>query len=126
MQLARVPSGEVDYVAVFVDGHPASKGGVDYAIEADAGTIWQIATHPLLEGLGLATRLIGALEALAAERGVTKIRLGIEPDNRRARELYEHLGYRVIGESEASWEAERSDGSRFMYTTKIIEMLKLV
>ncbi len=29
-----------------------------------------------------------------------------------------------MGESEASWEAERTDGSRFIYTTRIVEMSK--
>jgi hypothetical protein len=49
----------------------------------------------------------------------------VELDNARARRLYEHLGYRVIGESETSWEAEAADGSRFLYTTTVTEMLKV-
>jgi ribosomal protein S18 acetylase RimI-like enzyme len=125
-QLTRVPLGEVVYLAVFVDGHPVSKGGVDFTKEAGAGTIWQLATHFRLEGLGLATTLVGELEARVAARDLTKVRLGVEPENARARRLYEHLGYREIGESEASWEAARSDGTRFVHTTRIIEMLKLV
>ena len=123
-ELERVRTGEVEYLAVFVDGLPVSKGGVDFAKEADAGTIWQLATHPRLEGLGLATTLIRELELRAARRGRTSLRLGVEPDNERALRLYEHLGYRSIGTSEASWEAERSDGSRFLYTTTLIEMSK--
>lgn len=125
LQVERVPTGDVEYLAVFADGNPVCKGGVDFAKEAGAGTIWQLATHPLLEGLGLATTLIRELEARVRERGITKIRVGVEPENERARRLYEHLGYRTIGESEASWEAEHSDGSRFTYKTKIVEMLKL-
>jgi ribosomal protein S18 acetylase RimI-like enzyme len=124
-ELERVPAGEVEYLAVFVDAQPVCKGGVDFAKEAGAGTIWQVATHPLLEGLGLATILIRELETRVARHGLSRIRLGVEPDNERARRLYEHLGYRAIGESDASWEAERDDGSRFLYTTTIIEMLKL-
>jgi ribosomal protein S18 acetylase RimI-like enzyme len=101
-----------------------AKGGIDFAKEAGAGTIWQLATHPRLEGLGLATTLIRELEVRAAQRGVTNLRLGVEPENERALRLYQHLGYRAIGESEASWEADRSDGSRFLYTTRILEMSK--
>lgn len=123
-QLERVPTGEVEYLAVFVDGEPVSKGGVDFAKEPGAGTIWQLATHPRLQGLGLAATLIRELEIRAAQHGITHFRLGVEPDNERAIRLYEHLGYRSIGESEASWEAERSDGSRFLYTTRIVEMSK--
>ncbi len=46
-------------MAVLGDGHPVSKGGIDFAKETDAGAIWQLATHPRLQGLGLATALIG-------------------------------------------------------------------
>ena len=123
-QLERVPTGEVEYLAVFVDGVPVSKGGIDFAKEPGAGTIWQVATHPRLEGLGLATTLIRELEERAVQQGVTSLRLGVEPDNERARRLYEHLRYRTIGESEASWEAERSDGSLYLFRTRIIEMSK--
>ena len=125
-QLQRVDTGEVEYLAVRADGHAVSKGGIDFAKESDAGTIWQVATHPQLEGIGLATLLIHALESRALERGVSRIRLGVELDNGRARRLYEHLGYRVIGESETSWEAETADGSRFLHTTTLAEMLKVV
>jgi ribosomal protein S18 acetylase RimI-like enzyme len=76
------------------------------------------------EGLGLATRLIGELEARALQRGVRRMRIGVGIDNPRARRLYEHLGYAPIGESEASWTAEAEDGSPFLHTAKLIEMLK--
>lgn len=87
--------------------------------------MWQLATHPRLEGLGLATRLIHELEWRAVERGVRRLRLGVELDNKRARQLYEHLGYREIGQSEASWQAEAPDGSRYLYTTTVTEMEKV-
>jgi ribosomal protein S18 acetylase RimI-like enzyme len=126
-QLRRVASGEVEYLAVRASGAvPVAKGGIDFAKEPGAGTIWQVATHPQLEGLGLATRLMGELEARARRRGVGKLRLGVEIGNDRARQLYEHLGYEPIGESEASWEAEAKDGSRFLYTTSLTEMMKVV
>ena len=123
-QLERVASGEVEYLAVLVDGHPMAKGGVDFAKEPDAGTIWQVATHEALQGLGLATLLIAALEGRVEARGLTTVRLAVEPDNARARRLYEHLGYRTIGTSEASWEAERPDGSRYVHATTLVEMAK--
>jgi ribosomal protein S18 acetylase RimI-like enzyme len=102
-QLRRVGSGEVEYLAVrAAEGFPVATGGIDFAKEPGAGTIWQVATHPRLEGLGLATRLMEELEARARRRGVRKVRLGVEIGNDRARRLYEHLGYEPIGESEAS------------------------
>jgi ribosomal protein S18 acetylase RimI-like enzyme len=125
-QLQRVDTGDVEYLVVRADGHAVSKGGIDLAKEPGAGTIWQVATHPQLEGLGLATRLIHELESRALRRGTNRLRLAVELDNTRAQRLYEHLGYRATDESEASWEAEAADGSRFLYTTKLTEMVKVV
>ena len=123
-QLARVASGEVDYLAIYADGYPVSKGGVDFAKEANAGTIWQVATYSDLWGLGLATTLIHELEARVVAHGLRAIRLAVGPENDRARRLYEHLGYVAIGESEASWEAEHADGSRYIHSTRLVEMVK--
>jgi ribosomal protein S18 acetylase RimI-like enzyme len=126
VQLQRVATGEVEYLAVRADGEAVSKGGIDFAKETDAGTIWQLATHARLEGIGLASRLIQELESRSLRRGVNRVRLAVELDNARARRLYEHLGYRVMGESEVSWEAEAADRSRFLYATKVTEMVKVV
>jgi ribosomal protein S18 acetylase RimI-like enzyme len=126
VQLERVGSGQVFYLVVRANGHAVAKGGIDFAKEAGAGTVWQLATHPRLEGVGLATRLIAELEQCAGERRVRRLRLGVELDNPRARRLYEHLGYRQIGESDASWDAEDADGSHFLYETTLAEMEKLV
>ena len=123
-QLPRVATGAVEYLTVRAGGLPVAKGGIDFAKEPRAGTIWQVATHPLLRGLGLATRLIGELESCAIKRGVRRLRIGVGIDNHRARRLYEHLGYEPIGESEASWMADAEDGSQFLHTAKLIEMLK--
>ena len=125
-QLRRVATGEVEYLAVRADGNAVSTGGIDFAKEAGAGTIWQLATHARLEGLGLASRLMQELESRSLRRGVNRFRLAVELDNARARRLYEHLGYRVTAESDASWDAEAADGSRFLYTTKVTEMVKIV
>src|SRR5436190_1208234 len=103
-QLERVGGGQVIYLVVRANGHAVAKGGIDFAKEAGSGTVWQLATHPRLEGVGLARRLIAELEQCAITRGVRRLRLGVELNNPRARRLYEHLGYRQIGESEASWD----------------------
>ena len=125
-QLQRVDSGDVVYLTLRADGQPVSKGGIDFAKEPGAGTIWQVATHGKLEGLGLATRLLAALEQRAVERELRRLRLGVEDNNSRALRLYEHLGYRSVGESEESWEAEASDGTRYVYTATLTEMEKRV
>ncbi len=123
-QLQRVAAGEVEYLTLRASGLAVAKGGIDFAKEPDAGVIWQLATHPQLQGLGLATRLIAELESTAVRRGVRRLRLGVETENLRALRLYKHLGYRTIGESKASWMAEAEDGSPFLYRTTCIEMVK--
>lgn len=123
-ELARVPSGEVDYLVVAVDGMPVCKGGIDFIKEPGSGIIWQVATHPSLEGLGLATMLIRALEDRAARRELRTVGLAVELDNHRARRLYEHLGYRPVGEGEESWISSRPDGSTFLYRTTVTLMSK--
>ena len=125
-QLRRVASGQVEYLAVRADGRVVSKGGIDFEAEPGAGTIFQLATHPRLQGIGLATRLIHELQARALGRGVNRLRLAVEVDDHRVRRLYEHLGYRSIGETDASWEAEAADGSRYVYATRLTEMEKVV
>jgi hypothetical protein len=44
-------------------------GGIDFAKEPDAGTLWQVTTHLRLEAFGLVTQLMKELEASALVRG---------------------------------------------------------
>jgi ribosomal protein S18 acetylase RimI-like enzyme len=122
-QFDRVKLGEVAYLAVRLPTQePVAKGGVDFAAHAGAGTICQMATRGGLEGLGLASRLIGALEDRIRQRGLPTARLSVETDNHRARRLYVHLGYNERGDRRASWEAERDDGSGFTYRATLVDM----
>jgi ribosomal protein S18 acetylase RimI-like enzyme len=123
--LARVPTGEVEYLVVRgVDGTPVAKAGIDYAESPGAATIMQVATHSDLQGLGLGTALIAAAEERIRRRGIAVARIGVEDDNPRARALYERLGYYEVGRRAVSWEAEAGDGSLFMYHTVVTEMDK--
>ena len=56
---------------------------------------------------------------------MAELPLGVELDNVRARRLYEHTGYCEIGASEAAWDAEAADGSRYLYRTTLTEMEKV-
>jgi ribosomal protein S18 acetylase RimI-like enzyme len=123
--LQRVAKGEVDYLAVRLpDGTPVAKGGIDYALEPNEGSIYQLVTREELRGLGIGTRLIRAAEERIRARGLVVARLGVETDNPRARSLYERLGYAATGERPAAWEAMRPDGSVFTYETVLTEMEK--
>jgi ribosomal protein S18 acetylase RimI-like enzyme len=123
--LARVASGETEYLAVrAVDRLPVAIGGVDYAEAPGVGTIFQLSTHSELQGLGLGTALIAAAEDRIRRRGVKVARVGVEDDNPRARRLYQRLGYREIGQRPASWEAQAPDGSVFLYEALVTELDK--
>ena len=61
--LGRVSSGEVEYLVVRARlGEPVAKAGITYTAHPGAGTVWQVATHPDLQSLGLGTRLMIAAE----------------------------------------------------------------
>ena len=44
---------------------------------------------------GIASQLLAAAEGVATERGLPLVRLAVDPENEAARELYEHLGYKL-------------------------------
>lgn len=56
-----------------------------------------IVVRPDREGRGYGRAMMVALEGLARERGATRIRLRVHPDNVRARRLYAGQGYRDAG-----------------------------
>jgi ribosomal protein S18 acetylase RimI-like enzyme len=124
-QLERVPSGDVVYLAIrSPDGEPVAKGGVDFTAHARSGTIWQLATREGLEGRGLARRLIAELERRILDRDLAEAWIGVEPDNARARAIYERLGYELREQRVVEWEAEQEDGTLFVHRTTIIELAR--
>lgn len=123
--LARVSYGDTEYLAVRApDGTPVAIGGIDYSLAPGVGTIFQLATHERLQGLGLGTLLIAAAEERIRRRGVRVARLGVEDDNPRARALYERLGYVASGRRPESWEAQGDEGMMFLYETVVTELDK--
>jgi GNAT superfamily N-acetyltransferase len=69
---------------------------------------------PPLRSRGIGSRLIAAAERLVAARGIGCAGLAVGVENRRARALYERLGYRdwAEGTFELSWEAPDAPGGR--------------
>jgi ribosomal protein S18 acetylase RimI-like enzyme len=124
-QLDRRDRGVVEYLVVRdADGAPIAKCAIDYEEHDGAGSVMQVATRTDLEGRGLATMLMASAEERIRARGLATARLSVEPDNARARRLYEHLGYRAVGEREIGWEHELEDGSLGWYSTVVVDMAK--
>jgi ribosomal protein S18 acetylase RimI-like enzyme len=124
-ELARVASGAVDYLAVRAPGGwPIAKGAIDYEKYEGAGTISQLATHPQLQGLGLGSRLMDAMEARITGRGLTVSAIGVEDAHHRARALYERQGYRAVGHETDSWEVEDAAGAISRHHAEVTVMHK--
>jgi ribosomal protein S18 acetylase RimI-like enzyme len=122
--LERAAGGEVEYLVVRApDGSPVAKSGIDYAVHPGIGTIWQLATHPQLQSLGLGTRLIAEAERRIIRRGLLWAVLAVEDTNPRARALYERLGYRYWRRQAESWQVEGPDGAH-IYTTEVSVLRK--
>ena len=123
--LQRAAQGLEDYLVVRApDGQPVAKMRVDYASQHDTGVFSQLVTMSPLQGLGIATMLIGAGELRVRDRGLAFAALGVEDDNPRARRLYQRLGYQAAGRQHASWEIEDDDGVRWMYETTLTILRK--
>jgi ribosomal protein S18 acetylase RimI-like enzyme len=121
----RAAQGLEDYLVVREPGgQPVAKMRADYTSEAETGVFSQLAVMGPLQGLGIATMLIGVGEQRVRARGLAFASLGVEDNNPRARRLYERLGYRTVGRQHASWETEDDDGVLRLYETTLTILRK--
>ena len=113
----------MDYVAVRAPGgEPIAKGAVDYTDPRSPGKLWQVATHPALQSLGIGSALIVALEDRIRRRGLTSAWLAVEVSNSRARALYARLGYKPFAAMTDGWDAQRDNSSVYWYQTDLVLM----
>lgn len=124
-ELDRVRRAEVDYLVVRSDdGVAVAKGGVDYGHPSGVPRLWQLATRPDMQGRGIGTRLIAALEERARRRGHGTVALAVEVLNVRAIALYERLGYEVSGSETSGGEQQAPDGSTYWHDAELLVMTK--
>jgi ribosomal protein S18 acetylase RimI-like enzyme len=124
-ELVRVPSGEVEYLAVrSPSARPVAKGGIDYAKVGGAAVVYQLATHPALQGHGIGGLLLSVIEERIRCKGLDTAALGVEISNERARALYERLGYEACGRRTESWDAEDAGGLPYRHVADLVLMLK--
>ena len=124
-ELERAGRGDADYLVVCPpSGLPVALGGVDYAVNRRAGTLYQLTVHGALQSCGIGTILIGAAEQRILARGLHRAELAVEENNPRARALYERLGYTAYATKPEAWLDEAPDGSRFRYETVCTLMRK--
>jgi ribosomal protein S18 acetylase RimI-like enzyme len=92
-----------DSVAILVAvARDVPVGKIHVHFEHREGAVWLEAAAVAVpqRGQGIGTSLVGAAEALAAERGFVIVELGVEDSNPKARRLYERLGYRSVARND--------------------------
>ncbi len=72
----------------------SAPGQVDVLAAYDDRSLRHLAVHPDLWGTGLASTAVDTVLRAMARRGTTVAELWCLEENRRARRLYEHLGWR--------------------------------
>lgn len=113
-------SGQVVLLAVALEnGRLVACGGVDFRIAVSAGTLWMLSVHETLQGLGIGTSLIAALEERVRGAGLRTVRMSVEHDNPRAAALYHRLGYREVGSALESWPT--AGGRTYVTVTSVLE-----
>ena len=110
---------EADYlVGELPNGRLVAAGGADLRPVPEAGVLWQLSVHPLLQGLGIGTSLVAELEERIRRHGRPEARLTVEHDNPDAARLYRRLGYREHGSAVESWPV--AGGRRYVTVTAVL------
>jgi [ribosomal protein S18]-alanine N-acetyltransferase len=71
-----------------------------------------ITVTPKLLGLGIGTRIMQAIEGVAASQNMPRILLEVRPSNHAAVALYTKLGYEQIGLRKGYYPADLTSGAR--------------
>lgn len=105
-------------VGVLPNCRLVAAGGADLRPVPGAGVLWQLAVHPLLQGLGIGTAMIADLEQRLRDRGIGEARMSVEHDNPDAARLYRRLGYHEHGSAVESWPTD--GGRRYVTVTTVL------
>lgn len=112
---ARQTEGLAVFLVAWLGDRPIGTGLLDWrgsresnaaAAYPDVPTISNLHVVPPFRGHGAGAALLSAAERIAAERGHTRVTIGVGLDNQRAARLYLRLGYtraEVYDESQYSW-----------------------
>ncbi len=67
------------------------------------GYLYSLRVIDHMQGLGIGTRLVQVAEALMIREDCKSSIISVSKHNKRARRLYERLGYRVYSQSKGQW-----------------------
>lgn len=106
-------------VASLANGRLAGMGAVDFRPLPGVGLISMLSVHERLQGLGIGTRLIRALERRTVRSGRSTARIHVEHDNPHARMLYLRRGYGEVGSTIDDWPV--AGGKTYVTACTILE-----
>lgn len=87
--------------------------------------LYSLAVLPIMQGKGIASTLLTALEVATAEHGHIYLRLEVAVNNSAAIGLYERLGYRVFGQY-SNYYDDHSDALRMQKNIRKNNEMKLL
>jgi ribosomal protein S18 acetylase RimI-like enzyme len=105
-------SGEAIMLVAEVQGFPIGQVWIDLIRKSvDAtGVLWAVRVFPILQNLGIGTRLMAAAEEVLRYHACAYAELGVEQDNPDAKRFYERQGYRVVGRMQGEYGYTTPDG----------------
>ncbi len=109
---ARFQSGEMVFLVAEANCFPIGQVTVDLVRlkQQNIGYVMSLRVLPDWHRQGIGTRLMLAVEQSVSSHGLSIVRLNVEQDNVSAKQLYERLGYSVIGEECEPWQYTTPDG----------------
>ncbi len=107
--LRDVEAGAKLWLVAEVNGFPAGHLKINLRVEDPLrgnprGYIFALRVFEPFQGLGLGTALIGAAENVLRARGFRYVSIAVGKENRRARRLYQRLGYTIYREEIGRWQ----------------------
>ncbi len=93
----RAERGEAVMLVAADGGEHVGQIWIDLARDREGALLWALRVKRTWRGRGVGRRLIASAERAAHRAGRRWVEIEVDPDNARARRLYEHLGYRWIG-----------------------------
>ena len=93
-----------------LDGQPvATIYGVPLRGLPTKAQVALLAVEPALWRQGIGTRMLHALTDTLSRQGCRELRMNVDPENHRARALYERQGWRHFGETEQVADANSAE-----------------
>jgi len=95
--VAQADTGIAGVAAITTDQEP-DYTQVGWDIEEPAIVVHRLAVDPSFQGAGVASALMQKAEEVAAERGITILRIDTNTQNQATQRLFPKLGYQLAGE----------------------------